>query len=59
MGTNRCITYWAALICSNVWAASDNTHSTALAIVWGAFSVLIFAIDMIASSKYKKPIAPT
>lgn len=54
MKTNSCTAFWAALLSSTVWAASANPHSTAMAMVWGAFAVLILAVDTAAAWEEKK-----
>lgn len=54
MKTNSCIAFWAALLSSTVWAASANPYSTAMAMVWGAFAVLILAVDTAAAWEEKK-----
>lgn len=54
MKTNSCVAFWAALLSSTVWAASANPYSTVMAVVWGAFAVLILAIDTAAVWEEKK-----
>jgi len=54
MKTNSCTAFWAALLSSTVWTASANPYSTAMAMVWGAFAVLILAVDTAAAWEEKK-----
>lgn len=54
MKTNSCVAFWAALLSSTVWAASANPYSTVIAVVWGAFAVLILAIETAAAWEEKK-----
>ena len=46
MNRDNTTPFWGAMACSQVWAASEN--STALAVAWFAFAILIAVVDLIA-----------
>lgn len=50
---NDSVAFWAAILCSNSWAASSNQYSTVMAAVWGVFAVLIFAAAAAAREEKK------
>lgn len=47
METKRCIAFWASLLISSLWAASNTPHGTVIAGVWAAFAILVLVVDIL------------
>ena len=51
MKTNNCIALWAAIVNSNLWAASANPYGIWMAVAWGALAVLVLFPLMVLDGK--------